>query len=117
MYEMEGASEPQATPAVRSLGPRIRGARHHHPAEPRRTPVDSVPASRKGAFPGRLASLGKPCRDLWAPGTRSRELPVLVLADPEVSLLAGPPSLVTREISSAAGRPAQEPEGAPFKIL
>jgi hypothetical protein len=41
-----------AVPAVRSLGPRIRGTRHHRSAEPRRTPVDSVPASSEGAFRG-----------------------------------------------------------------
>jgi hypothetical protein len=97
------------------------------PAKPRSTPPSPGRASTN---PGRLGArllerrlsraarqFGKPCRELWAPGTRSRELPVLVLADPEVSLRAGSPSLVAREISSAAGRPAQELEGASLKIL
>jgi hypothetical protein len=97
------------------------------PANPRSTPPSP---GRASANPGRLGArlperrlsraarqLGKPCRELWAPGARSRELLVLVLADPEVSLRAGSPSLATWEISSAAGRPAQELEGASFKIL
>jgi hypothetical protein len=55
MYEMEGASQfrgsnsPIARPANPWNTPPSVG-------KPGRTPVDSVPASRKGAFPGRLAS-------------------------------------------------------------
>jgi hypothetical protein len=104
------------------LGPSGANGPIARPANPRSTPPSP---GRASANPGRLGArlperrlsraarqLGKPCRELWAPGTRFRELPVLVLADPEVSLRAGSPSLVAREISSAAGRPAQELEGA-----
>jgi nucleoid-associated protein YgaU len=94
MYEMEGASQPSG-----ANGPIAR------PAKPRSTPPSPGKASTN---PGRLGArlperrlsrtarqLGKPYRELWAPVTRSRELPVLVLADPEVSLRAGSPSLAT----------------------
>jgi hypothetical protein len=48
----------QAVPIARTR--QHHGARHHHPAEPRRTPVDSVLTSRNGAIPGRLASSVNP---------------------------------------------------------
>ena len=75
MYEMEGASNSSSanSPIARPAG--NRGARRHHPAEPQRTPVDSVPATQKGASPGRPHQLGKPCRERWAPNARLRELP------------------------------------------
>jgi hypothetical protein len=93
MYEMEGASQPQR--------------RQRSDRSARESAEHATIIGRASANPGRLGArlperrlsraarqLGKPCRELWAPGTRSRELPVLVLADPEVSLRAGSPSLV-----------------------
>jgi hypothetical protein len=55
MYEMEGASQSRGanSPIARPANPRNTPPSF---GKPRQTPVDSVPASRKGAFPGRLAS-------------------------------------------------------------
>jgi hypothetical protein len=74
-----------AVPTVRSLGPRIRGTRHHRSAEPRRTPVDSVPASPEGAFRGRLADRVDPVANSGLQVLALANSRSLVLADPEVS--------------------------------
>jgi hypothetical protein len=102
--------------AVRSLGPRILRTRHHRSARPRRTPVDSVPASSEGAFRGG-SPVGGPVansvvRKLTAANSRAP-----VPAGAGVSLVAGSPSLVACEISIAAERPVQEAGEAIFKIL
>jgi hypothetical protein len=85
MYEMEGAPQSHS-----SNGPIAR------PANPRNTPPSlggvSANSGRLGTrlprrrLPGATRQLGGPCRELRHPGARSRGLPVLVLADPEVSL-------------------------------
>jgi hypothetical protein len=83
MYEMEGASQSResaehTTIARQSLG------------EPRATrcpPPESL-------LPGAARQLGNPAAN---PGLRVpafAKLPILVLADPEISLRAGSPSLV-----------------------
>ena len=80
MYEMEGASAPAAS-TVRLLGPP--------------NPTEHATITRQAvASPGRLGAhrlerrhsrvarqFEVPCRELWAPGARSREQPVLVPAD------------------------------------
>ena len=103
-----------AVPTARSLGSRVSGTRHHRLAKPR-------PGSgRLGAPPSRKApsKSGLPIR--WArwrapiSSARLRELSVPVLADPEVTLWAGSPSLVACEMSILPARLLQEAGGIDF---
>jgi hypothetical protein len=86
-------------------------------AEPRRTPVDSVPCLPERRLPEAARQLGKPCRE---PRPRSLALANSRLWDSltlEDVLRAGSPSLVACKISSATEAPAQEAGGTCFKIF
>ena len=112
----KGPLSPAAS-AVRSLGPRNRGARHHHPAsldEPRSTRCPPPGTAPFQDGPPVRQTLPRTLEPRTLALTNARDL---VLADPEVSLRAGPPSLVTCKISSVAARAAQGLDGAVFKIL
>ena len=105
------------SPTRRSLGPRIRGTRHHRSAEPRRTPVDTVPCLPERRLPEAARPVRQTLLRTPVPIARSRKLPALVLAGPEDVLRAGSPSLVACEISTAATRAAQGASQRDFRFL